>query len=136
MRRNAVLPSVTHSKKNRNDMYKKNEIVYSDAYKYLRRKSGDAIGFAIPGDIDDFEELDIDMRTVKRETNDITLNGRLKIFVQDFDHKTVKMKIVTSRYSNDDQIAVMLNGDEVWMDRMQRWRRFADDVAKAVEETQ
>ena len=117
-------------------MYKRNEVVYSDAYKYLRRKSGNAIGFAIPGDIDDFEELAIDMESIKRGVNDITLNGKLKFFVSDFSHKVVKTKIVTSRYSNDDQIAVMLNGDEEWMERMQQWRQFADDVAKAVEKTQ
>jgi hypothetical protein len=38
------------------------------------------------------------------------------------------------RYSNDDQIAIILNKDESEKDkisynRMQMWRRFADDLA-------
>lgn len=111
-------------------MYKKDNTVYAEAYKYLRHKSGRAVGFAVPGNVGDFDELDIDMGSLEKGDNEITFNGILKIFVPDFSHKSVKKKIVASRYSNDDQIAIMLNGDNESMERMQRWRAFADEVSE------
>ena len=105
-------------------------MVYAEAYKYLRHKSGRVVGFAVPGSMEDFDELDLDMGSMEKGDNEITFNGMLKIFVPAFTHKAVKTKIVTSRYSNDDQIAIMLNGDSGSMKRMQEWREFADDVSE------
>ena len=115
-------------------MYKKDDIVYADAYKYLKHKKVNAIGFAIPGELEDFEEYDIDMNTLSTEDDAITLNGILKINVDKWDHKWLKTKVICSRYSNDDQIAIMLNGDELAMQRMQRWRDFADDISVVARE--
>lgn len=115
-------------------MYNKGDMVYAEAYKYLRHKSGRVIGFAIPGNMEDFDELDLDMSSMKNGNNEIIFNGMLKIFVPNFTHKGVKTKIVTSRYSNDDQIAIMLNGDELAMKRMQQWRDFAENVSVVARE--
>ena len=115
-------------------MYKKGNMVYADAYKYLKHKKVNAIGFAIPGELEDFEECDIDMDTLSTEDDTITLNGILKINVDKWDHKWLKTKVIGSRYSNNDQIAIMLNGDELAMQRMQRWRDFADDISVVARE--
>lgn len=111
-------------------MYKKDGVVYADAYKYLKHKMESVIGFAVHGEAEDFEEAEVDMNTLKVDDDTVTLNGTLKIGISEWNHKAIKLKIVASRYSNDDQIAIILNGDEVAMQRMQKWREFADEVAQ------
>lgn len=111
-------------------MYKKDGVVYADAYKYLKHKTESVIGFAVPGEAEDFEEAEVDMGTLKVDDDTVTLNDMLKIGISEWNHKGIKLKIVASRYSNDDQIAIMLNGDEEAMQRMQKWREFADEVAQ------
>lgn len=111
-------------------MYKKDGVVYADAYKYLKHKTESIIGFAVPGEAEDFEEAEVDMGTLKVDDDTVTLNDMLKIGISEWNHKGIKLKIVASRYSNDDQIAIMLNGDEEAMQRMQKWREFADEVAQ------
>lgn len=44
----------------------------------------------------------------------------------------VKARLVKLRYSIDDQIAVMLNGDAAEAERMQQWRQWAADTAKEI----
>ena len=118
-------------------MYTKNNTVYAEAYKYLQHKTKPIIGFAIPGTMDDYEEKDIDMSKFEVGPSYITLNGNLRIGIPEFTHKAIKTKIITSRYSNDDQLAIMLNGDEESMSVMQKWREFADDVSeRALKDTE
>ena len=88
------------------------------------------MGFAVPGKAEDFEEANVDMSTLTVDSDTVTLNGTLKIGISGWNHKAIKLKIIASRYSNDDQIAIMLNGDEVAMQRMQKWREFADEVSE------
>ena len=111
-------------------MYEKDGIVYSDGYKYLKHKTERVVGFAVPGKAEDFEEADVDMSTLTVDSDTVTLNGTLKIGISGWNHKSIKRKVIVSRYSNDDQIAIMLNGDEKSMQRMQRWREFADEVSE------
>lgn len=111
-------------------MFEKDGVVYSDGYKYLKHKTESVVGFAVPGKAEDFEEADVDMSTLTVDSDTVTLNDMLKIGIGEWSHKAIKLKIIASRYSNDDQIAIMLNGDEVAMQRMQKWREFADEVAQ------
>lgn len=113
-------------------MYQKYGIVYADAYNYIRHKTKNIRGLAVPGDMEDFEELPIDMDTLIRGEDYILLNGFIKISIPSFTHKDIKTKIIESRYSNNDQIAIMLNNDEDSMDKMQKWRNFADDISKKI----
>lgn len=113
-------------------MYSKDGKVYSDAYKYLKHKEKPIVGFSVPGDESDFEEKDIDFSTMVTDGDNITLNSCLRFIIGDHTHKGIKTKVVKTRYSNDDQLAVMLNGDEESLQRMQKWREFAEEVAERV----
>lgn len=42
----------------------------------------------------------------------------------------IKTFIIKLRYSNDDQIAIILNNDEAKMAKMQEWREYASYIAK------
>lgn len=55
------------------------------------------------------------------------------------EYAAVKERIIKSRYSNDEQIAIMLNKDigregSVYYQKMQEWREFATEVARIVED--
>ena len=87
-------------------MFEKDGVVYSDGYKYLKHKTESVVGFAVPGKAEDFEEADVDMSTLKVDSDTVTLNGMLKIGIGEWSHKAIKLKIIASRYSNDDQIGI------------------------------
>lgn len=45
-------------------------------------------------------------------------------------YAAIKTFIIKLHYSNDDQIAIMLNNDEEKMREMQEWREYASNIAK------
>lgn len=120
-------------------MFVKGNTVYADAFKYLRHKSGRIVALSIKGSADDWEE--IEMATPIQVTVDKTMikweNGLLACIPDTFTYEGVKTKIIKSRYSNDDQIAIMLNKDEseedaILYQKMQEWREFAAFIAKSI----
>lgn len=121
-------------------MYVKGNTVYADAYKYLKHKERNIVALSIKGNPDDYEEVSMDMPLeVKVNGNMISWNkGMFMKNVSGLSYEGIKSTIIKSRYSYDDQIAIMLNkdsGDEtdiMYYDKMQQWREFAADIAKAV----
>ena len=92
--------------------------------------------------IEHYEE--VDEGTEDNDSIIIEINeGRLYVYgmnmgiPESMDYKGLKSAIIKVKYSNDDQIAIILNRedsteDEVRYQEMQRWREFAADVAKKV----
>ena len=109
-------------------MYTKNNKTYSDAFKYLSSTKYKGIGFTMTDSSDTLEEKDIDMNSITYDTEFIHF-GILGIKCKDFTHKGIKLAVIESRYSNDDQIAIILNNEEESVKRMQEWRDFAEQVA-------
>ena len=106
-------------------MYKKRNVVYADAYKYLLHKSKGIIAFAQSGNENEFEEKELPMP--------------IKIYFSKSDYATVKTEMIKKQYSNDDQMAIMLNAqlsekDKVYYNKMQRWREFSGYIAKLIDE--
>ena len=119
-------------------MYVKGNTVYADAYKYLKHKERNIVALSIKGNPDDYEEVSMDMPLeVKVNGNMISWNkGMFMKNVSDLSYEGIKSTIIKSRYSNDDQIAIMLNKDEseekrMYFDKMQQWREFAAGLTKA-----
>lgn len=112
-------------------MYTKKNKTYSDAFKYLSSTVYKGIGFTMTDSPDTLEEKDVDMTKITHDKEFIYL-GIIGIRCTDFTHKGIKLAVVNSRYSNDDQIAIMLNEDEDSLARMQKWRDFADKVAETL----
>lgn len=71
--------------------------------------------------VDDFEEVDEDLV--------INIDGTNYIFVGQ-SYSEIKTFIIKLHYSNDDQIAIMLNNDENKMNQMQEWREYAASIAR------
>ena len=121
-------------------MFKKGNRVYADTYKYLRHKERNFIAFSYIGNEDEFEEVEMEQPiNLKIDENSVFWeNGKLCYSFRNLDYVTMKTSIIKSRYSNDDQLALMLNKDDseddsVFYNKMQEWREWAGWFAKKVE---
>lgn len=115
-------------------MFVKDNVIYSDAGKYLT--SDTFVGFKASGtDTTKYSE---------KEFGDITISGNIlkigDVMTRLPDNRTfgeLKQKFVKWHYSNDDQIALMLNKDASdddlsYYNKMQEWREWAGIMAKKV----
>lgn len=128
-------------------MYTIKGICYSDAGKILKRYNGKrlvAIGYSFKvNEAYTIKEESIDLSTIERISDSsikvLTENDSVIMMGNNTkrtygDWKTI---IVKWRYSNDDQIAIMLNKDESEEDlekynRMQSWREWASTLSEAI----
>lgn len=108
---------------------------------YLVHKTKNVIGLSVPAarySVDDFDEVSFGTLDVRVHNGMVSWGGgkfcnRPKVMT----YAGIKTSIIKSRYSDDDQIALMLNRersaeDAALYDEMQRWRDFAAAAAKAV----
>lgn len=123
-------------------MFTKGNMVYADAYKYLRHKNKNIIALSFKGSADDFEEVEM-TSPIEVETDGDMLfweKRKFAIIPDRMEYAAIKERIIKNRYSNDEQIAIMLNRerseeDNVLYLKMQEWREFAAEIAgKNVEE--
>ena len=124
-------------------MYKKRNVVYADAYKYLVHKSKGTIAFAQSGDESEFEEKEFPtpIKIVDEGSGFYSIQDvpKVKFYFSKSDYATVKTEMIKKQYSNDDQIAIMLNAqlseeDKMYYDKMQEWRKFSGYIAKLINE--
>ena len=92
-------------------MYKKRNVVYADAYKYLVHKSKGIIAFAQSGDESEFEEKEFPMpiKIIDEGSSFYSIQDvpKVKFYFSKSDYATVKTEMIKKQYSNDDQIAIM-----------------------------
>lgn len=127
-------------------MYTKKGKCYSDAGKYL--VSGVTVGFELPAELEDISEVavdltDMEIRVASGMSVAVCSAERCSFLVrtsenEPVDYARLKREIVKMRYSNDDQIAIILNRDEgdeqdsLDYDHMQEWRDWASEVAHTI----
>ena len=120
-------------------MYIKNNKTYAEPYKYLIKEGTRRIIALHLGEArEDFEERDMTLPINARIDGPLVKweNGLFAALPESMTYEAIKAKIIKSRYSNDDQIAILLNKskgpeEELEYQRMQRWRDMASDVAKS-----
>ncbi|WP_300505195.1 hypothetical protein [uncultured Duncaniella sp.] len=123
-------------------MFTKGTILYADPYKYLRHKSRPVIALSVSltsYSPDDFDELPMDIPLAPELTDGkIFWQGRRFVNIpESLSYAGIKTSIIKSRYTPDDQMALILNRDRSEADtalyeQMQQWRAFAADIAAAV----
>lgn len=121
-------------------MYKVKNIVYSDGGKLLI--SDKFKGYSHVGNLEDFIEIEINLNLATIENNIITFDDLAPIYINETNSKYSygdwKAHIIKTRYSNDDQIAIMLNkdsGDEediLRYNKMQEWREWSSQLAHKI----
>lgn len=119
-------------------MFVKGNKIYAEAGYYLKHKERNEVGFTIVGtDMSAYDEIPLsEPLIVEVSGGRIFLENRMFcITPKTMTYAGVKTKIITSRYSNDDQMALILNKDNSGEDlelfnKMQEWREWAGGVAK------
>ena len=120
-------------------MFTKGNIIYADAFKYLKHKERNIIALSIQGSADAYEEVSMnESLDVIVSANMVFWNNRM--FANrpsELTKESVKTSIIKSRYSNDDQLAIMLNKDNdktaaMYFQKMQEWREFASFIARSI----
>lgn len=124
-------------------MFTKGNIIYSDAFKYLKYKNKPIVCLKASLDNGDTEDdfIEVDMSDpLDVSVSDGTIFFQKKLFLikpKDLSYGTVKTAIIKMRYSDDDQMALILNREKSeegakLYDKMQEWRDFAADIARNV----
>lgn len=92
-------------------------------------------GYQFEGKPSDFteEKINLDNMEIQGEFA-MYGNGIIQYIGSNPDYDKLKTDMVKRRYSNDDQIAIMLNNDEDDMRRMQEWRDWSAKVSKKIRE--
>jgi hypothetical protein len=118
-------------------MFTKGNKVYADAGYYLRHKEYSVIGFTVIGDMDDYNEIRLpENLDIIIENGMVFIYNRMFAIIPDsVSYADIKKQIIKSRYSDDDQMALLLNKDKSEEDlelynKMQEWRDFASFVAR------
>lgn len=118
-------------------MFKIKNKIYSEAGKYIL--CNNIIGYEFLAEEEkDCVESDIDLSDLKKRFNSIyscTDNKISFCLYVDDNYDSIKSRLIKLRYSNDDQIALILNKDKSnedleYFNKMQEWRTWAGDVAK------
>ena len=121
-------------------MYKKGNVVYADAGYHLKR--GGSIAYFFEDNGQEIQEVKTDIEDM-HATDSIILWSKNKIaqkIIKNGDYGDYKKAIVQKKYSNDDQIAIILNKDSGLEEdlfayqKMQEWREWASVVAKKIME--
>ena len=120
-------------------MFTKGNKVYADAGKYLVSKDGKRFALNIVGNQEDYieEELNSPLDIVIEGKMIFYHNRRFICSPEIMDYAGIKTKMIKMRYSNDDQLALMLNKDNSEEDielhnKMQEWREWSGTFAKLV----
>lgn len=124
-------------------MFTKNNMIYAEPYKCLKRKNVALYALQITSknnEMEDFEELNlpIPLEVSVSYGNTVVISKIFSIECKKLDYISVKTRIIKYRYSDDDQMALILNKDRSEEDlllynKMQQWRDFAGEIAKKVE---
>lgn len=118
-------------------MYKVKNKIYADAGHVLKYKNRIAYNF---GDVDvnDVSEIAIDLENMYVKDGMIYYSNPLIREISLCNtYSEWKSKIISKQFTNDDQIAIILNKDDSEEDamlynKMQEWRTWASIVAKKI----
>lgn len=111
-------------------MYKIKDTVYADAGSILVNDSIKA--YQAKGNVEDFTEHQISLDDLIIDGNLVKYDGIVQKYNPSWTYAQLKMDMVKKRYSNDDQLAVMLNDDETAYEKMQEWRVWCSTVAHKI----
>ncbi|MBD5371178.1 MAG: hypothetical protein HDR80_08555 [Bacteroides sp.] len=119
-------------------MYTKGNTLYASAYRYLKHRRLNAVTLQTTVKHGDYEEEEmrrpLDVRIRGKE---VIVNGWFIFRPKKWDYASLKTFFVKLRYTNDDQMAIILNKDaseekHQLYEEMQVWREFAAEVARGV----
>lgn len=117
-------------------MFAIKDITYADAGNLIR--GARTLGFQSLSSWGEFTEEAVNLDDMRLVDGVVVCNGGMFHWTfPQTDYGSVKKHVIGLRYSNDDQIAIILNREEsedgaLAYDKMQEWRDWASVVAKKV----
>ena len=115
-------------------MFIKNNNIFSEAGKYLSAQN--FLGFKVlDSDASKYTEKDFDEPTISGQ---FLIMGEIRTLLPEIiNYENLKKKFIEWHYSNDNQLAIILNKDnsdedKVCYDKMQEWRNWSGELAKKV----
>lgn len=116
-------------------MYQIKNKIYADAGCVLKYNNKVAFSFE-DVDMKDVLETKINLENMRKSGNFVVYDG-LKDRITRLDYGRLKSKFINKQFTNDDQIAIILNKDDSKADgikyqKMMEWREFASLFAKKV----
>lgn len=118
-------------------MYKVRDTVYAEEGKILIGTN--KRGYIFQGELEEFSEEAITIDDMKIEGNFVVYsNGKIReLYNPNLTYEQLKTKYIKRLFSNDDQIAIMLNKDKsnedkLLYDKMQAWRDWCGMLAKKI----
>lgn len=119
-------------------MFTKSNVIYSEAGKLL--VSDKFFGYTAPIEqLESLHEEDITIDDIRVEGKYLVYSdGKVKQrYYPEYSRNDWKTAIIKSRYSNDDQIALILNKDDseeghMLFEKMQEWRSWASRLADKI----
>ena len=117
------------------NMYRVKNKIYADAGSVLKYKNKVAFSFEGVNE-NDVLETKLNLENIQKIGNFVVYDG-LKDRITTSDFAKLKSKFVNKQFTNDDQIAIMLNKDDseedlFLFDKMQEWRAWAGIIAKKI----
>ena len=91
-------------------------------------------GYQFEGELSDFTEEKITLDDMRVDGEYAFYSGIVQYIGVNPDYTKLKTDMVKRRYSNDDQIAIMLNDDAEAMQKMQEWRDWSSQVSTKIME--
>ena len=120
-------------------MYTIRGYVYADAGRILIGKN--KIGYKLKGELDDFTESEINIDDMTMESGMFIYDsGRIREIARtNLSYAELKAHLVKTMFTNDDQIAIILNrydseSDSILYDKMQQYRSWCSKLAKKMME--
>lgn len=118
-------------------MYTKGETTYADAGCILISQTSK--GYKLSKSLQDIREHNINLDDITVSDKFIKIDNILIANQKGFTYADWKKYIIKWRYSNDDQIAIILNKDnseedKMLFDKMQEWRDWAGQLAHILAE--
>lgn len=117
-------------------MYTVKNKTYADAGYVLKYKN--KVAFSFEGvDPKDVLETKINLENMQKNGNFVVYSGFLKDHISCIEYKDWKTKWVNKLFTNDDQIAIILNKDDseedlLLFNKMQEWRVWAGVISKEI----
>lgn len=121
-------------------MYKQRNKTYSDAGKYLR--CGNRVSYEFGETTSEITEVVDTLDGFTKVGSMITWSNGYRAIkvIENGSYDDYKTRMIKDRYSNDDQIAIILNKDSgndedaLAYQRMQEWREYSSKVATKIME--
>lgn len=119
-------------------MYTIKNKIYADAGYILKYKN--KVAFSLEDvDIKDVLETKINLENMQKIGNFVIYSDGLKEYINCTEFGDWKKKIINKQFTNDAQIAIILNKDDsaedrLLFDKMQEWRKWASIVANKIME--